>query len=348
MFIRNDVLVAQPFDLASLQTTGPEVIVARGLAIDPDLGNAQYGVSDNGVLLFQTAFGTETRLALVDRGGNVELLHDDKRMLRFPRMSPDGTQISVSIIDGQTEDVWLFELERRTFDRLTGKSGPTAAYWSPDGTRLAYESPQGGSWAPYVLPADGVGEAKRIDIGATSVYDAITWHADGKTLVFGSSGDIYTVPLDGGEPHALTDTPFLEGMVSLSPDGNWMAFASEEQGREQVYVMPFPGPGRRWVASTDGGNEPVWSRDGTELFYRRGTDVMSVAFDSGADPPFSRPELLFTLTSPVGPWTVPNYDVTADGRFVMLVPDMAETVVPEIVVVTDWLAAMGGRGEGGR
>jgi len=348
LYVRGTALVAQPFDPVRLEVTGPEVIVVRDLAIDPDVGNAQFAVSDTGVLLYQTASGAESRLALVDRQGAVETLHDNFMVLRVPRMSPDGRRISVSILDDQAEDVWMFELQRGAFNRFTGIAGPTTAHWSPDGDRVVYQSPHSGTWTPYVGSADGVGEAEQIDLGDLSVYDAAAWHPDGETLVFGANGDIWTYTLGASAPQQLSDTPFLEGMASLSPDGNWMAFSYAEQGREQVYVTPYPGPGRRWVASSDGGNEPVWSRDGSELFYRRGPDMMAVSFDATADPPFSRPQLLFTLPSPVGPWTVPNYDVTLDGRFVMVLPDAERAEVSKIVVVTDWLEQMRGQGLVGR
>jgi len=337
LYVRGSLLVAQPFDAARLELSGPEAILVRDLAIDPDVGNAQFAVSDTGVLLYQTASGSESRLALVDRQGVAEPLHDNFMMMRVPRMSPDGRRISVSILDEQSEDVWMFELQRGAFDRFTGKSGPTTAHWSPAGDRVAYSSPHTGIWAPYVGSADGVGEAEQVDLGDLSVYDAAIWHPDGERLMFGSNGDIWTYALGTATVQQLSDTPFLEGMVSPSPDGNWLAFSYAEQGRTQVYVAPYPGPGRRWMASNDGGTEPVWSRDGSELFYRRGTVMMAVSFDATADPPFSRPQQLFTLPSPVGPWTVPNYDVTPDGRFVMVLPDPEQVEVSKIVVVTDWL-----------
>jgi hypothetical protein len=124
-------------------------------------------------------------------------------------------------------------------------------------------------------------------------------------------------------------------MAAFSPDGEWIAYAAEEQGRQEVYATTYPEPGRRWLASLDGGREPVWSKDGTELFYRRGADMISVKFKPDADPPFSTPERLFSLPSPNGTWTVPNYDVTSDGRFVMLLGN--EEIEPaELVVVVNW------------
>ena len=336
LYVRNDTLVAQPFDVDRLDATGSESVVLRNLAVDADTGSGQFAVSDNGVLLYQTASGTETRLALVDRAGEIELLHDDPKTMRIPRISPDGRRISVSIIDNQIEDIWMYELERRTFDRFTTVGGPVDAEWSPDGERILYQSNHTGIWAGWIQSADRVGQAELIDLGDISIYDGMVWHPNGRTLAFGvPPGDIWTYTLGEGKPEPFTDTNFIEGLAAFSPDGNWIAFASEEQGREQVYVTEFPGPGRRWVASIDGGDEPKWSRDGSELFYRRGNDMMAVPFDAAADPPVGRPEQLFSLSTPVGPWNIPNYDVAPDGRFVMPVADQ-DVEPPQLVIVLNW------------
>ena len=137
------------------------------------------------------------------------------------------------------------------------------------------------------------------------------------------------------------------GLAAFSPDGNWVAFAVLDQGPEEVFVTRFPGPGRRWVASTAGGSEPKWSRDGTELFFRQQDEMMAVPFDPEGDTPVGVPQSLFRLRSPIGAWMVPNYDVTDDGRFVMLVGD--QDVPPsQLVIVVNWFEELKQRAPTGR
>jgi Tol biopolymer transport system component len=337
LYMRDDLLLAQPFDVERLETTGPEVVVLRGVGGDADVGSGQFDVSRNGILVYETAVDTQTRLALVDRSGDIELLHQDFKVMRVPRLSPDGRQIAVGISEDRMEDVWLYELERGTFDRFTSVGGPGTPDWSPDGSQLSYQSNHTGRWQIFVEPADRIGAARSIDLGIAEPFDSVAWHPDGQTLAYGAPpGDIWTTTLDGAERQQVTDTEFVEGLAAFSPDGKWMAFMSQEEGREQVYVTPYPGPGRRQVVSTDGGDEPMWSHDGSELFYRNGSEMMAVSFDPAASPPLGQPRLLFSVSSPFHAWNVPNYDVTPDGRFVMLLVNQ-NAEPPQRVVVLNWL-----------
>ena len=336
LYMRDDTLVAQPFDVERLESTGPEAVVVRGVAGEADTGNGQFGVSRTAILVYETALDTQTRLAFVDRGGGIEMLHQDFRVMRNPRLEPNGRHIVVSITEDRTSDVWMFELERGTFDRFTSDGGPVTAEWSPDGNLISYQSNHTGKYEVFIEPADRVGAARILDLAVEGVFDAIVWHPDGQTLAYGAEpGDIWTTTLDGTEHQQFTDTEFVEGLAAFSPDGNWVAFMSQEEGREQVYVTPYPGPGRRQVVSTEGGDEPRWSRDGSELFYRRGTEMMAVSFDPAANPPLGRPQQLFSVSSPLDPWNVPNYDVTRDGRFLMLIADQ-NAEPPQLVVVLNW------------
>ena len=213
-----------------------------------------------------------------------------------PAPLADGTRLAVEISEGSGFDVWVLETARETLTRLTFNGMNRRPIWTPDGSEITFGSTRRNSVFDILSkPADGSGEAVPITTNDYLEFPA-SWSPDGQTLVLrhrpGDTGnDIARLtPDEGGEPETIVGTGFEELHVVLSRDGRWLAYSSEESGRREVYVRPFPEPGGRWQVSNDGGTEPVWAWSGKELFYRTGDQMWSAPIAT---------ELTFTLGKPV-------------------------------------------------
>jgi serine/threonine-protein kinase len=310
-------------------------------------GASYYAFSGDGSLVYvpEDAALEEVphELVRVDREGNASLLTETLGVYETPRFSPDGHRLAVRIGD-PNQEVWLLELSRGTLQRLTFEQG-YRPLWSPDGLTVFFASDREGVPSIFSKPADGSGPAVQVTTGAFRVPAAIT--SDGKTLVFRQGGDagsahldIGMVRLEGeGEPELLLATSFDEHTPKLSPDDRWLAYVSNESGRDEIFVTRFPTTDGKWQISTEGGREPMWSRDGRELFYRNGEKMMVVDVSAEVDKA-GAPTLLFE-----GPYDVKigsgasNYDVTPDGQgFVMIrTPETSEsTGTTQITLVLNW------------
>jgi Tol biopolymer transport system component len=235
-------------------------------------------------------------------------------------LSPNGQQIAV-IVGSGTDEIWIYDELRRSLTRLASDLGSSLSpVWSPDGRRLAYRSNKAGIWNLYWRAVDGTGPEERLtnkDFASTPW----SWTPDGKTLAFvefGKTGeDIWLLPLEGErKPQLFLATRFSEVEPQFSPDGHWLAYSSDESGGLQVYVQSYPGPGRRWQISADGGAAPQWNPNGRELFYRNGDRTMVV--DVKVSPDFSagKPRVLYAG---------PDGKVSPDGqRFLAILPLVAE------------------------
>jgi Tol biopolymer transport system component len=281
----------------------------------------------------------------VDRKGQEEPIKAPPRAYVYARLSPDGTRIAVDIRD-QDNDIWIWDIARETLTRLTFEAGfNRGPVWTPDGRRLASSTLLDGAEAIHWRAADGTGKAERLSKGAT-VQMPTSFTPDGRQLIFSQPGvtpfDIGVVDLAGdrAETLLLSEPKFSETNGALSPDGRWLAYQSNESGREEIYVRPFPTINDgRWQVSNGGGSRPVWARNGRELFYYRppGT-VMAVTIPAGATFAAGNPQQLFA-----GRYAAVNagftYDVSPDGkRFLMIKPvDVAQDAEqPRLVVVQNW------------
>ena len=343
VYARANTLMAVPFDLARLEVTGSPVPVVEGVMQGANSGVAHFAFSDLGSLVYVPG-GTqdiERTLVWVNRQGEVEPLAAPPRTYDDPRLSPDGGRLAVQIF-GATSDVWIYDILRKTMTRLTFEGSNDGPLWTPDGQRVTFDSTRaGGPGSLFWKPADGSGAAEQLTTTSQYRNIATSWSPDGKMLAFSESGvnDIWVLPFEGeSKPQPFLQTPFLEGAARFSPDGRWVAYTSNESGRFEIYVQPFPGPGGKWQISTEGGTEAVWAGNGQELFYRNGEQMLAV--DITTQPAFSAgsPELLFEgqyfNDSSVG-YPAANYDVTPDGqRFLMIREEQPE--VPQINVVLNW------------
>ncbi|MCZ6753222.1 MAG: protein kinase, partial [Acidobacteria bacterium] len=338
-------LLAVPFDLARLEVTGPPVTVLEGVMLLSD-GTTQFSVSRSGSLVYVPGFGAgirgESTLVWVDRQGEVEPLGAPERAYRNLALSPDGRSLAVSITE-DPRDVWVFDISRHTLTRLTFEGRNQHPTWTPDGRRIVFSSSRaGGQRNLFWKLADGSSDAERLTT-SENIQSPSSWSPDGQFLAFfethpTNNRDIWVLPIEGErKPRPFLQTPFDEAGAVFSPDGRWLAYMSDESGRLEVYVQPFPGPGGKWQISTDGGEEPVWARNGRELFYRNGDRMMVVEVTT--QPTFSAgsPEVLFEGQYQRNSSRVANYNVTPDGqRIVMIQQSGSESAGTQINVVLNW------------
>jgi eukaryotic-like serine/threonine-protein kinase len=337
LFLRAATLVAQPFDADRLEFKGDPIPIAEGVQV-ASAGRAAVSVSQNGVLAYRSVPNSaQLKLLWVDRKGAEQPLPIPAHSYRNPRLSPDGGRVAVTIDELGSQE-WLLDISRGTLTRLTFEgsyNGGTT--WTPDAKRITFGSDRAGPRNLFWQLADGSGGAERLITSSTQQV-ASSWSPDGQNLAFEQVGDntgfdVWIFHLGDRKAEPFLHSRFNEVAPRFSPDGRWLAYASDESGRYEVYVQPYPGPGGKWQISTDGGRDPVWTRNG-ELFYRNGGKVMVV--ETVTRPSFSadNPKLLFE-GSFASYQSLPDYDVTSDGqRFLFL--KASEQEGTEISVVLNW------------
>jgi len=342
-FVQGGTLFAVRFDLARLEAKGTPVTLLEGVR-QTRVGQPLVGYSDVGSIVYvatTTDAGSNT-LVWVDHAGNEQPAGASSRPYAQPRLSPDGTRL-VTAMRGNSEDLWLLDLARGTSSRLTADSSTSFPVWTPDGRRLTLASAKGGSYSIYWRPFDGSAPDEPLMTGKWPYYP-FSWAPDGKSLALVSVNprtlqDIQVLQVDRkGTTQPFVETPFREGAPVFSPDGKWIAYVSDDTGRFEIYVRPFPGPGEKVPISTDGGNEPVWPRNGRQLFYREGDGVMAVDVELKPTLSVGKPRKLFDkpYERSIALW--PNYDASPDGqRLLMVRRERQATPATHINVVLNWL-----------
>jgi eukaryotic-like serine/threonine-protein kinase len=346
-------IMAAPFDPKRLVVTGTPAPVLEGVQstiVQTSGGMGQFSVSQSGSLVYVPGSFRGSLQSIpvwVDRKGAVQPLAAPPRAYNHPQLSPDGSQLAVTISAVDKDDIWVFDLARGSLTRLTFEGINHVSQWTPDGKRMVFRSIREGIDNLYWKSADGGGAEEQITHGEKSV-SLSSISPDGKLAFYsennpGTQNDLWMVPLEGErKPGPILQTPFAEDVPKISPDGRWMAYVSNESGRAEVYVRAFPGPGGKWQISTEGGGEPLWARNGRELFFWSGDKFMDVeittqpssqVFQAGA------PRLLFAgKFLRHGGILEPAYDVSPDGqRFLMLKPiEQQEEALTRINVVLNW------------
>jgi len=352
-------LVAVPFDLERLEVTGGPVTVVEGVTRAPTFQDspdaANYSVSNNGTLVYirGPAGGAAMRtLVWIDRQGREEPVSVPPRNFDQPRVSPDAQRVAVHV-GAEGSDIWTFDLSRGALMRQTFEAEEDETpMWSPDGQWIAYASTRGSQRTVFRRRADGSGAEETLSSAPLPTHNHVEdWSSDGRMLLIGTAealtgqADLTVLPIDGDRtPKPLLRTRFSESRARVSPDGRWVAYVSDESGRGEVYVQAFPSLQGKWQVSTGGGVQPVWSRQGSELFYRGQGSLMSVGISSAASFSPGVPRKLFDdrfygSYTPAGEGGHTNYDVSPDGRRFLMVKDVADdqtSVAPQIVVVQNW------------
>ena len=339
VYARAGILLAVPFDLSRLEVTGNPIPVAEGVSLSTE-GVAQFSISSTGSLAYVPGGlqGAGRKLVWLDRNGVEQPLAAPPRAYQSPRLSPDGQRIAV-VIQGANDDIWVYDIPRQTFTRLTFAGRNLSPLWTPDGKRIIFRaSPVGGERLNLFWKlADGSSEAERLTVSDYSqTPDSLS--PDGQVLVFTqldptTNYGLWLLPLTGDrKPRPFLQTPRNEGVSELSSDGHWLAYTSDESGQYEIYLRPFPTGGAKWQISTEGGIRPHWARTG-ELVYPNGDKMMAVSIATQPILSVGTPRLLFERNNE----GVFNYDVTRDGqRFLMLKSSEQEQKATQIVVVLNW------------
>jgi len=254
-------------------------------------------------------------------------------------------------VEGATHDSYFYDIAREGLSRFSFDGLTHWPVWTAQGDRIVFRSGRTTPMSLWWMPADRSGGENRLTSAQGPMQNPESWSPDGRTLLFTqrtqeSGGDIFALSLQGDrQPKPLVQTKFDEGSPKFSPDGNWVAYCSNESGRTEVYATPYPGPGARIQISNDGGSDPVWRRKGGELYYRHGDNMVVVAIATKPKLTLSKPRVLWSgnyshgVSSQCGPAgaTSTNYDVTADGERFVMVKDKAEEVVArQVNVVLGW------------
>ncbi len=337
LYERGGSLLAVPFDAKRLRTKGSPVTVLAGVLSGVTNGESHFDFSLDGSLAYLPGGVqvTERTLVWVDRRGAEVPISETRQNFAEPALSPDGRRLAVTV-QGATFDIWVYEVERDILTRLSFGLDDSTPAWTRDGKRVAWTSTRGGRPNIFWKNADESGPEERLTTSEHTQYPQ-SFSPDGKVLLFldvdpSTGDDLWILPLEGDrKPHPFLRTPFKEHWASFSPDGGWIAYASDESGREEVYVTPYPGPGGRVRISPDGGSQSVWSPTGKELFYRQGDRMMAVAIQTKPSLTAGKPALLFQEKYDEG------YDVSSDGqRFIMIKKGEEQATPQQINVVLGW------------
>ncbi len=265
-------LHAVPFDLDRLEVTGGPVPVAENVRI-LSFTAAQFSFSNDGTMVYLSGMARENRLAWMTRDGMTELLPLPDAHYEGAQLSPDGRMLAVHIIEGGRADLWVYDIERDALSKLTFTGNNMFPIWTPDSQRVTFSSGTPGNLF-YVL-ADGGAEPERL---STSDYLQIptSWSPDGRILAFQQldnldNNDIQMLHVeDGGSAEPFLNMPNRQSEARFSPDGRWIAYKSNESGRDEIFVRSFPDGGGKMQISTNGGDQPMWAPKGGELFYMEG------------------------------------------------------------------------------
>jgi Tol biopolymer transport system component len=339
VYSHQGTLFVAPMDPDRLELLGPPAPAIQSVATNSGNGGAQFDFSGDGTLMFVVgALADERRRYInwLDATAETKPLLEEAGRYLQPRFSPSGGHLALAAHVNGNWDIWVYELERNTMSRLTFDPGiDSSPVWSPDGRNITFRSDRGGEGASiYVVRADGAGEVQKLVEDDSDPYPS-SYSADGRWLTFIERGsetgiDIWTVPLEGsgteprraGNPEVYLSTPSDETEPSFSPDGRWLAYASDESGSWEIYVRPFPGPGGKWQISNGGGSFPRWSPNRQELFYRgpnsqimvTGYSATGDSFQPGRPRPWSETQVLN-----LGSYS--TFDLFPDGaRFGVMTP----------------------------
>jgi serine/threonine-protein kinase len=354
--VSQGVLFARPFDAARGVVSGDPLPVAAGVGADL-FDRSPFAVSAAGVLAYRGGGSALQQLVWVDRAGQPRgVVPPEEARLGPPELAPDGRQVAVERYVQGNLDVWLIEVARGLASRFTlDPAIDGVPLWSPDGSRLVFRSTRNGPYDLFEKRVNGTEDEEPLLVTPQNKTPQ-AWSSDGRFLLYTASqdanalsADLWALPLVGERtPFPVVQTSFDEGQGQFSPDGRWIAYASNETGRYEVYVRPFPDPGGRWQVSTGGGIWPRWRRDGMELFYVAPDNQMmaapiQVAADGRALSP-GAPVALFptrlTAGNGIGGGAKAQFAVAPDGRFLLNVA-VDDAAAAPITLVLNWTAALG-------
>jgi serine/threonine-protein kinase len=337
VYVRGDgALMAAPFNRSTL-TVGSPIQVGDSVAVAPSAWESPVALSPSGSLFYQRG-GAVGQFVTVDLHGVARPLLDEAGVFLHPRLSPDGRRLAYEVQGGAGSDIWVADLARHTRERLTHEGFNNRPEWSPDGSRVLYTSSRAPDNSLWWQPADGSADATLLYHGAKPIREGV-FTPDGRAVIFrwdtqDRNRDILSLQLGGDlKPQPLVATVDDEKEPRVSPDSKWLAYMSNENGREEVYVRALSGTSERILVSDGGGTEPLWSRDSRTLYYRQGPRLYAVPVTGTPTLAVGARALAFA-----GPFATdeyhPDYDVTPDGKgFVMILPAAGDR---QLLVAINW------------
>ena len=359
LYLRDNTLMAQPFDPGRVATTGEAMPVAEGIPTYTTGSRIPgFTVSPAGLLLYQSGgAGTQARLVWKDRQGKLLSALPKLHRTSALNLSPDGKRAAVADADrtGGAEDLWLYDLDRGIPTRFTtDPKHEGTPVWSPDGTMLYFSSDRNGTFKIFRRPSNGAGNDEMVLEDSVDVFPS-SISPDGKFLMYTrlaekTGSDQWILPLaaaPGGpkaKPYPFLEEPGQAGNAKFSPDGHWVTYNSNESGQVQTYAVPFPGPGGKIQITANGGGMPRWRKDGREIFYTstdRELTAVEVSARNGTLE-VGQPRKLFTgiITSTTGRSSGVTYDVSPDGQKFLVFDDGANDTTQPLTLVQNWTAML--------
>lgn len=344
LFSRSGILYIVPFNADKLEVTGQPVPVVEGVYSGITTGITNYALSENGTLAYLPGAieGEKRKIVKIALKGGTSILDSGAHPYLEPRLSPDNKKIAVVVREGEDYDIWIFDILRGTLSKLTFGGLNRTPQWSPDGKTIAFmKRTKEGKTGIFTKPADGSGDETHIFDGEARLY-LDCWTRDGNYLLLddltaNAQSDILVLPLTGDKkPWKYLDTKNDEYESSVSPDGKWLAYISDESGAYQIYVRSFPNKEGKWQISTDIAEEPRWSPDGKTLYYRKNSQLMSVPVSTGSTFSAGLPTVL------IGNFPVMNvdsgisYDLSSDGKYLITTQPVNGISFRSIAVVLHW------------
>ncbi len=338
VYARRGGLHAVTFDPQNLEVTGQPVLVLPEVMTDLGIGTAEFSLSNDGSLVYAPGLSrtNDRRAVWIDRDGRMETLLETPHPFIHPSLSPDERTLALHVTGG-IESIWLYQIARGTLTRWTTEWDNSFPLWAPSGREIAFASARAGQFNLYKQEAERNEPAERL---TTSNYTqtASSWSPDGAVIAYhedagGTRSDIWMLSLSGdGKAEPFLDGRASEMWPAFSPDGQWIAYQSDETGEFEIYLRRFPGGGGMSQVSTGGGSYPVWNPNGRELFYRSGEKMMSVAVEAGRDLVLGHPVMLFEK-----PRLREAFAVTSDGQRVIALDDsVAEPAPTHLVLVQNF------------
>jgi dipeptidyl aminopeptidase/acylaminoacyl peptidase len=336
---------------ARLELTGEAVPIAEDVALGGSSGrNGAFSVSKTGVLAYQTSTGSiRTELVWLDRQGTRVGTLGDRADYMDVELSPDGTRAAVSVLDParNTRDIWLYDVARGIRTRFTDDpANEVSPVWSPEGAAIVFDSNRKKNADLYQKVSSGV-QAEQTILQNGQTERAWSWSRDGRYLLYTIGDgvptfDLWVLPLFGDQkPFPFLATPFAETRAKFSPDGRWVAYTSNESGRAEVFVAPFPKADAKYRISTGAGSWSRWRPDGKGIFYLTPGDTLMSAEVNGQGPTFAVGAVtpLFKMETRAGGQRYP-YDVSPDGQRFLVNTSVEQPESPPITVVVNWTAAL--------
>ena len=340
LYVRQASVVAQPFDIAALELSGDASPVVEKVEFSTDKSRGSFSIANNGFFAYQPAGNNPRRLWMVNRAGVKIKEVGDRALYNSAQLSRDGTKVVFDSQEGDAGvgDIWLYDLTRDLSTRFTFDVAlEWQPVWSPDGTRIVFASDKTGSGDLFIKNANGT-ESTALLLKDVPPKTPMDWSPDGRFLLYylfspTSKEDLWMLPMDSTKtPAPFLQTEFTESNARFAPDSRWAVYQSDESGSNEIYVRPFPKGNGKWQISTSGGEFPMWSRDGKEIFYHQpGGATISVEVNgAGVALVVGAAKKVFDIPRSV------VLDATADGQQFLTAVMVGALSSPPVTLITQW------------